>query len=191
MPIIAGRASAAYGAGFGAVTTVPFLGPFGAYDALGTVTVGATAVPSIDLIGIPSGYKHLQIRATIFGSSLNDDILARFNGVTNNYSYHEMRANGSTVTSGASANTTGFYVATNALSTTFPTVFVMDVLDYTSTSKTKTSRILQGKDSNGGGTISLFSGLYHGTPSAITSIRIYAASGNFNQYSSFALYGVK
>jgi hypothetical protein len=191
MPIIAGRASAAYGAGFAAITAPPYLGPFGAFDALSTVTVGATAVSEIYFLGVPTGYKHLQIRGSLLGSSTNDDVLAQFNGATSGYAYHEMRANGSTVTSGGSANTTGFYVATNALSTSFPTVFVMDVLDYASTSKNKTAKILQGKDSNGGGTISLFSGLYHGTTNPITSIRIYAAGGNFNQYSSFALYGVK
>jgi hypothetical protein len=193
MPIIAGRASAAYGAGFGAITAPPYEGPFGAFDALSTVTVGATAVSEIYFLGVPTGYKHLQIRGSILGSSLNDDVLAQFNGVTasNNYALHELRGNGSTVTSGSGVNGTAFYVATNALDTTSPTVFIMDVLDYASTSKNKTSRVLQGKDSNGGGTLSLFSGLYHGTTNAITSIRIYAAGGNFNQHSSFALYGVK
>jgi hypothetical protein len=191
MPIIAGRASAAYGAGFAAITAPPYLGPFGAFDALSTVTVGATAVSEIYFLGVPTGYKHLQIRGSLLGSSTNDDVLAQFNGATTGYAYHEMRGNGSTVTSGAGASTTGFYVGTNALDANNPTVFVMDVLDYASTSKNKTSRILQGKDSNGGGTLSFFSGLYYGTTNAITSIRFYAAGGNFNQHSSFALYGVK
>lgn len=68
----------------------------------------------------------------------------------------------------------------------------MDILDYTSTNKNKTMRTLQGMDSNGGGTISLHSGLYYGTTNAVTSIKLYAASGgNLNQYSHFALYGIK
>lgn len=193
MPIIAGRASAAYGAGFAAITAPPYLGPFGAYDSLATTTVGATAVSSITFAGIPTGYKHLQIRASVLGSSLNADIIAQFNGVTtsNNYSLHELRGNGSTVAASSGVNGTGFYVATNALTTTFPTVFVMDILDYGNISKNKTVRVLQGKDSNGGGSVSLFSGLYHGTTNPITSIRVFTSGGDFNQYSSFALYGVK
>ena len=193
MPIIATRASAAYGAGFAAITAAPYAGPYGAYDSLASITVGATSVSSIEFSAIPTNYKHLQIRASVLGSSTNDDILAQFNGVTtsSNYAYHELRGAGSTATSGASANTSAFYVATNALTTSVPAVFIMDVLDYGKTSKTKTSRILQGKDNNGSGSVSLFSGLYHGTTNAITSIKIYPASGNFTQYSSFALYGVE
>lgn len=189
MPIIAGRASAAYGAGFGAITTPPYQGPFGAYDALASVTVGATAVQSITFAGVPTGYKHLQIRASALGSSNNDDVTARFNNVSSNsYSYHEMRGTGSSVTSGGAANISFVYVGTNALTTEFPTVFIMDILDYAS-SKNKSVQVLQGKDSNGGGTLSLFSSAYRGTE-AIANITI-SCGGTFTQHSSFALYGVK
>jgi hypothetical protein len=181
----------------GSVTLPSAKGAFelyqGAFDALSTRTLTSSASEVI-FLGIPSGYKHLQIRATVLGSSQNDDVLAQFNSIstTNNYAYHELRGNGAaSVTSGSAANTSGFYLATNALDTTVPTVFIMDIHDYASNLKNKTTRVIQGKDSNGGGTVSLFSGLYHGTQNPITSIRIYAASGNFNQYSSFALYGVK
>ena len=190
MPIIAGRASAAVGAGFSRVVAAGYAGPFGAYDALASVTVGATAVSSISFDGVPSGYKHLQIRGSLLGSSTNDDVTAQFNGLTSGYSLHELRGNGATVVSTSGTNTSFVYVGTNALTTTFPTVFVMDILDYANTSKSKISRVLQGKDSNGGGTFSVFSGLHHGTTAAITSIKI-SCGGTFTQYSSFALYGVK
>lgn len=167
--------------------------PAGAYDALATVTVPSGGAADVTFAGIPTGYKHLQIRASVLGSSAAADIVAQFNGITasSNYALHELRGNGSSATATAATSTTGFYVATNALSTTNPAVFVMDVLDYTSNSKNKTSRILQGRDSNGSGTVSLFSGLYYGTTNAITSIRIYPPVGVFNQNSIFALYGVK
>ena len=167
--------------------------PDGAYDALATVTVPSGGLADITFAGIPSTYKHLQIRASVLGSSLNQDIFAQFNGVTasSNYSLHELRGNGATVSASAVTSTTGFYLATNALTTTFPTVFVMDLLDYASSSKNKTSRILQGKDANGSGTISLFSGLYYGATNAVTSIRIFPSGGSFNEHSQFTLYGVK
>lgn len=168
--------------------------PQGAYDALATITVPSGGVADITFAAIPSTYKHLQVRGSVLGSSLNQDIIGQFNGITasSNYSWHELRGVGSgTPSSSGAANAAGFYVATNALTTTFPTVFVMDVLDYASTSKNKTSRILQGKDANGSGTISLFSSLYYGTTNAITSIRMYPSAGNFNEYSQFTLYGVK
>lgn len=165
----------------------------GSYDAIGVVDVGSGGQSTVDFTSIPQTYKHLQIRASVLGSSLNADIVGQFNGITasSNYSWHELRGNGASVSSLAGTSTTGFYLATNALTTTFPSVFVMDLLDYASTQKNKTSRILQGKDANGSGTISFFSGLYYGTTNAVTSIRIFPSGGNFNQYSSFALYGIK
>ena len=166
--------------------------PVGSYDALASIIVGSSGVTEILFAGVPTDYRHLQIRASVLGSSLNQDILAQFNGVSSaSYSLHEMRGNGSTVLSSAGANTTGFYIATNALTTNYPTALVMDILDYANTTKNKTARILQGKNSNGSGSVSLFSGLFYGTTEAVTSIRIYNSGGNFNQYSSFALYGVK
>jgi hypothetical protein len=65
----------------------------------------------------------------------------------------------------------------------------MDILDYANTNKFKTTRTLEGYDANGSGNVSLTSGLWQST-SAINSITITAV-GTFNQYSQFALYGVK
>jgi hypothetical protein len=69
-------------------------------------------------------------------------------------------------------------------------VGVASILDYTNTNKYKTSRILCGYDANGSGFSLLYSGLWQNT-AAITSITMFPNSGNFEQYSSFALYGVR
>jgi hypothetical protein len=63
-------------------------------------------------------------------------------------------------------------------------------LDYASTSKTKVVRSIVGGDRNGGGRITLSSGLWNST-SAITSFKIITSTDNFAQYSALALYGVK
>jgi hypothetical protein len=68
--------------------------------------------------------------------------------------------------------------------------YVVDVLDYANTNKYKTVRALQGFDSNGDGRIYLGSNLWKNT-NAVTSITLTAFSGNFVQYSHFALYGIK
>jgi hypothetical protein len=49
---------------------------------------------------------------------------------------------------------------------------------------------LAGEDNATSGFIGLISGLWMNT-SAITSINIFPNSGDFNQYTQFALYGVK
>jgi len=66
--------------------------------------------------------------------------------------------------------------------------FVIDILDYSNTSKYKTTRELSGQDRNGSGEIALWSGNWRSTL-AITSIEF--SNGTFDQYSSFALYGIK
>jgi hypothetical protein len=175
-------------------------GPEGAYDALATVTLSASAA-SITFAGIPSGYKHLQIRTiaqdnrSLYGIS---ELAWQFNADTgNNYSFHGLYGNGTTAISEAST-TTAFIRANGALgSTTGGTfgAFVIDILDYANTSKNTTTKTLCGVDFNGvingfGGRAALWSGAWYNT-NAVNSIVLYSTNGNLQQHSTFALYGVK
>jgi len=202
MPIIATRASAAYGAGFAAITAAPYLGPFGSYDALASVTVPSGGLSSITFSGIPTGYKHLELRIlsktdrATFGEDL---IWGRFNSDTAaNYGYHYLNGDGASATAGASSsNSSGFYAGeSGAGGTTGFGATILTILDYANTSKNKTTRTLTGIDFNGtvagyGGQITLTSGLWRST-SAITSINLRPNAGTqYIQHSSFALYGVK
>lgn len=175
--------------------------PAGAYDSLATVTVGSTAVASIDFVGIPSGYKHLQIRYISRCSRVDngDSLGIQFNGDTGaNYSRHYLDGNNSVMYAGASTSQNycncGYQAAANNAANSFG-AGIMDILDYSSTSKAKTIRFLGGVEDNtaAAGNIAYRSGLWFATPAAITSIKLLATSGtqNFVQYSSFALYGVK
>ena len=69
-------------------------------------------------------------------------------------------------------------------------VAVIDILDYANTNKYKTYRSLTGGDANGSGQVLLRSSNWRST-SAVTSMTLYPGVGNFTQYSSFALYGIK
>lgn len=164
--------------------------PNGAYDALATTTLSSTA-NSITFAGIPQGYKHLQIRATV---NIASWVWMRFNDDTasGHYNGHEFRGDGSSIT----AQSLGGYdssVLWTALPPggTYPLTFVTDILDYSSTSKNKTTRTLSGSDANGSGTVQMVSGLWMST-SGITSINLFGYAGNlFAAGSTFALYGVK
>jgi hypothetical protein len=173
-------------------------GPQGAYDALATVTLSASA-SSITFAGIPTGYKHLQIRgiarSTTAGTA-QDEIQLTMNGDSgSNYAYHFLYGNGSSaVASGGTSQTyirSGFAPRASATANAFSGI-VLDILDYANTNKNKTIRSLAGGDTNDtNGLISLCSGVWLNT-SAITSITFKPESGNsFPQYSQFALYGVK
>jgi hypothetical protein len=117
-----------------------------------------------------------------------------FNSDTgSNYSDHYLYGNGSSAASGSGTNATKIrlwdYYGNGGTANIYGAGLV-DILDYDNTNKFKTSRNLAGYDANGSGEIFLSSGLWRNT-NAITSITLTAESGNYTQYSSFALYGIK
>jgi hypothetical protein len=173
--------------------------PAGAYDALATVTVPSGGAASITFAGIPAGYKHLQIRFIARGTAATGGgnfIGIRYNSDSStSYAYHQLEGNGSSATAAGGGNQTTNYLQRMPNSSNTASAFgagVVDILDYSSTTKYKTMRELGGFDLNGGGSVFLVSGLwFNGTISAINSITLTPEVGNFAEYSSFALYGVK
>jgi hypothetical protein len=163
-------------------------GPFGAYDALASVTVGAGGVSDISFNGIPAGYKHLQIRA-LWKSSSGAELRISLNSDTTdaNYYRHYLQGSGSSVQAGGGSSRS--IMGYNG-STTYFEGTISDVLDYTNTNKNKVFRTLWGYDDNGSGYIGITSGLWSKT-FAIDSINLSPTAGTFSEYSSFALYGVK
>lgn len=162
----------------------------GAMFPLQVITVGAAGASSVTFTNIPSTYSHLQIRGISAGVN-NTFADMTFNSDTgNNYSFHDIYGDGSSA--GAESGTTRANIPATALpnATSVFNGLVIDILDYQNTNKYKTARILQGRDTNGGGVIYFMSGLWMNT-SAITSIKITSRSGNIAQYSQFALYAVK
>jgi hypothetical protein len=193
MPIIATRASAAYGAGFAAITAPSYLGPFGAYDSLATVLVPSGGLSSVTFSGIPTGYKHLEIRMYAKFTALaagrirfNNDSSAIYSG----HSWHGAGSNpvGST---NSSSQTSGIFTNAAGTKDTAWNIGVFTILDYASTTKNKVSRGSYGwKRTDGTGYIEVNSSGYHSLD-PITSILIYPASGSFVENSHLALYGVK
>lgn len=162
--------------------------PEGAYDSLATVTLSATA-SSVVFAGIPSGYKHLQLR-TNYAMSSGGILKFNLNGDTgSNYKSHNLAGDGATAYAGVASTSPTAGCLGYANSTTFGAV-VADFLDYANTSKNKVVRSLSGNDRNGSGDIELDSTLWINT-SAITSLTLAAQNGNLSANSSFALYGIK
>jgi hypothetical protein len=170
--------------------------PSGAYDSIATTTLSSSA-NTVTFSSIPATYKHLQIRMFARDSrtaTLNNASF-RVNGDTaTNYSAHALYGDGASVGSFAAPAQNLAYAGTISSASATASAFgvsILDVLDYTNTNKYKTFRALTGFDSNGAGSSRLFSGLWMST-SAITSITFTPeSSGDFVQYSSFALYGIK
>lgn len=184
-------ATGAESAASSSFTPITHWSPSGAYDSIATTTVGAGGASSITFSSIPSTYTHLQIR--LFGNAGSSDTFYRLNGDTgSNYVRHYIYGSGASVASSTSlAQTSGSlgYIPVTADTNIFGTA-VFDLLDYTNTNKNKTTRSLAGHDKNGSGLIVLYSGLWLNT-AAVTSVTVLPNTGNFNQYTSVALYGIK
>jgi hypothetical protein len=160
------------------------------FSSIATVTVGSGGASSVTFSSIPSTYTHLQIRCSVMGNTGISSFM-QFNGDTGtNYVWHTVYGNGSTASSNSGTSQTGILANgfNQGFSTTYPTVAVIDILDYANTNKYKVTRNLNGQDWNGSGSIDLASGLWQNT-AAINSITIYTSS--FTNYSSFALYGIR
>ena len=166
-----------------------------AYDLLeSTVLTSSASSVSFTGLGTYTDYKHLQIRMTGRSDRSADDenLLIRFNGVTTaSYANHFLQATTS-VASGAETSNTGMW-ARNLTGASSPAdafgAFVIDILDFSSTSKNTTVKTLGGSTNQN--FIALSSGAYFSTD-AITSVELGTQFGNnFVAPSRFSLYGLK
>lgn len=176
----------------------------GDFESIATITVGAGGASSIEFVDIPQTFAHLQIR--MIGRDnraayFNNNVL-QFNGDTTaaNWANHFLYGEGNSASafgSGDAAFNRFHNHSASALANSFSAI-IMDILDYSSTSKNTTVRVLQGRDNNGTGSggdnqgfVMLSSGLWKNT-SAVSSIKIAPQnSASFVQHSTAALYGVR
>ena len=172
----------------------------GDFESIATVSVGGGGAATVSFTSIPATYAHLQVRFIGRSSAATtgqDDMLMNFNSDTgSNYAKHFLSGQGSTAQAGATINDTKISLreclSRNGNTASIFTGGIIDILDYTSTNKNKTTRSLYGVDRNGSGQVAFESGLYFATPAAITAISFTVESANnFVQYSHFALYGCK
>ena len=175
-----------------------------AYDPAGFFLIqrvaGTGSAGTISFTSIPQTYKHLQIRSIARdtyndGSSILLDLQMQFNGDTgSNYTKHILTGTGSSATASGSASRTSMEVAalpSATATTSMMSGMVIDILDYTSTSKNKTVHSFSGMNGNAANTqyvVTLRSNLWMST-SAITSITLTPATA-FTTTSTFALYGM-
>ncbi len=168
-------------------------------DLIARVTVGPENSSGITFSNIPQTYQHLQIRAVSRGTSAGSSSTGlgiRYNSDSgNNYTTHRLYGTGSSAVSASSVSSSSASIANHPHDTTLTNVYaamIVNILDYTSTSKTKVSQSFNGHDLNGSGLVLLDSQLWNNT-SAINSIYIFDGSSGLppiKQYSVYSLYGV-
>lgn len=160
-----------------------------AFELISTQVLSTTTA-TVTFSSIPATYKHLQLRMVVRNPTGFDSLFARFNSDTgSNYSDHNLNGDGSSVSSVNNINQTymrfgvslggGSYTNQAGLS-------VVDILDYTNTSKNTTARASIGYGSG----VQLNSGLWRNT-AAITTITLLGQSYSFAAASRFSLYGIR
>ena len=175
----------------------------GDYESIATANgTGSSGV--ITFTGIPSTYKHLQLRWIAKGTSVlggyptDTTLVINSDSTATNYYTHTLSGNGSNAVAGSANNNTNGVAPAIGSYTGLANIYaagVMDILDYSNTNKFKTLRHLTGCDTNGADSqrIYLSSMLWKNT-NAISSISITTDPTyltNWTTASSFALYGIK
>ena len=186
----------------GSITLPSARGAFtvpGDFVAISTVTLTANT-STITFSDIPSTYTHLQIRGITRSTRTADrggSPGLYFNGDTNNnYSWHRLWGDTTSIGSDGSTSDSkvfGIGLATNAETANYMGSSIWDILDYTNTSKLKTTRWIGGLNNNrttDTGYIGLCGGLWNST-AAITSITLLPNVNDWATSTTFALYGIK
>jgi hypothetical protein len=170
----------------------------GDFESIATVSVGSGGAANVEFTSIPATFTHLQVRqigrvnnSTV---SIGNNCWLNSDTSTSNYTFHELVGDGASATAYGAASPENPDMGHNAGANATASVFgvgIIDILDYTNTNKYKTMRSLSGNDNNGSGQIKLKSTVWKNT-NAITSIKFEVRlSGNYQQYTQFALYGIR
>jgi hypothetical protein len=168
-------------------------GEVAAYELIATQTLTA-AVSSITFSTIPQDYKHLQLRIILRGSAATSFgwqwLQISLNG-TNLNRYHEVRAMDGSFSAANGPNSFTFPITGNNQGANIFGSGIIDITDYSSTSKNTTIRSIGGQTDATRRVIVLSGGLQTST-SAVTSIGFTPQNGgNFIANSRISLYGIK
>jgi hypothetical protein len=163
------------------------------YYRLNSITVGSGGIAQVDFTSIPQTYTDLLIKTSTNVSSLNV-LRIRFNSVSSSdYTQKVLRGTGAAAASFSNAGWDTLTYFTPSYNNDGANIYSNNeyyIPNYTgSTTKSFSGDSVTEANATTAYQV-LYAGLLNNT-SAITSISLFAQSGNFNQYSTFTLYGIK
>jgi hypothetical protein len=162
------------------------------FELIASSTVGAGGTANITFSSIPSTFTDLIIKlsARSSDSATSAGVVMQFNGSSSSLTYRLLEGDGSTA---ASYNgTTGRIGVTDAATSTASTFGSLEayIPNYAG-STNKSSSIDSVQETNGTTAYADLSANLWSNTAAITSIALTLQAGNFVQYSTAYLYGVK
>lgn len=160
---------------------------------ISTVTVGSGGASSIDFTNIPQNYTDLIIKLSARRDATSTSVDLTFNGSTSGYSRRRILGDGSTASSTSSSSASTIQdpmsVQSDWTSSTFGNVEIY-IPNYAGSNNKSISIDAVTENNATTAYAVLNAGLWANT-SSITSIKLAPASGNFVQYSSATLYGIR
>ena len=165
------------------------------YTLIASNTVGSGGVASVTFSSIPSTYTDLVVKTSLREATTNNAIVKiNFNGTTSGYTAREIIGNGTSASSDTNYGSTyygveGSSAPSNATANSF-TNNEYYIPNYASSNYKSISTDSIYETNTTFSLATLSSGLWSNT-AAITSIALAPYSGNFAQYSTFYLYGIK
>jgi hypothetical protein len=163
------------------------------YESIATAIVGAGGATSVSFTSIPQTYTHLEVRATMLNASNFYTVKLRFNSDTGaNYPTSQLVSFNATSFSGSGPDAdTGAMIGIGARNvTSYSSAIVAKIYEYSKTNLYKRWVGQGGVDGNGTGQTKVSYG-YWANQNAITNIYCYADGSTMNEYTQFALYGIK
>jgi surface antigen len=161
---------------------------------IASVTVGSGGAASMSFSSIPSTYTDLVLKISARGdyAALGSSYKLSFNGSNSSFSVRALEGAGSgTPSSFTQTQYVGSAVGSTATANTFNNGEIY-IPNYTSTANVKSFSVDAVSENNGTEAYAdLIAGLWSATPAAITSLALTPTSGNFTQYSTAVLYGIK
>jgi len=162
------------------------------YIAIATVTVGSGGAANIEFTSIPGTYTDLLIKTSVRGdtAATATALLATFNGSTANFTSRFLEGNGSGANSYTSpSNILGGTTAASATSSTFSNIEIY-IPNYAGSNNKSVSADSVTENNATAAYVDLIALLWSNS-AAITSIKLSPNAGNFVQYSTATLYGIK
>lgn len=161
------------------------------YTAIATVTVGSGGAATIEFTSIANTYTDLVVKvSTRAGNALGQFLT--FNASTSGYSARRLQGSGSSATSETGGTSNIFFLNNDnrATSSTFGNSEIY-IPNYASSNNKSVSidSVTESNDSTYGYQ-ALVAGLWSNS-AAITSITLTPETGNYAQYSTATLYGIK
>jgi hypothetical protein len=162
------------------------------YTLISSTTVGAGGASSIDFTSIPSTYTDIVIKLSARSSdaATSAGVVMQFNGSSSSLTYRLLEGSGSAA---ASYNgTTGRIGVTDSAGSSSNTFGNLEayIPNYAG-STNKSSSIDSVQETNGSTAYADLSANLWSNTAAITSIALTLQAGNFVQYTTAYLYGVK